>query len=189
MAGRFLICKIAYVCLLTLANTAVADAVIFTGEHKESFNSELAAVRAAADRFNPLSIELDAEFIGAILEREGQYFFSAQQGHRGHDRISLHLRYPANYTLVAFWHTHGAAANERVYFSDFDTRVAKQTGKPFYLADHSGELKVFRPGDPTLSAGKARRLGLPRQSGFAEGEVVQDEFGKLVLICTSFNQG
>lgn len=158
-------------------------------ENSAGFASELEAVRAATNRFNPVSISLDTEFIGAVLRKNGRYFYSAQRGHHGRDRVSLHLFYPGDYELVAFWHTHGAAAAERVFFSDFDTRVVKETGKPFYLADHSGELKVFRPGSHTLSAARAKRLGLPRQAGFARGEKLVDEFGKLVLICTSLVQG
>ncbi len=156
---------------------------------QQGFLSELEAVKAASDRFNPISIAEDTEFIGAILKRNGQYFYSAQRGAPGRDQVSLHFRYPKTYDLVAFWHTHGAEAKERNYFSDFDTRVVEQTGKPFYLSDFSGELKVFKVGNKILNAWQALRKGLPRQSGFAEGEKVRDRFGKLVMICTSLGQG
>lgn len=159
------------------------------GFQDRGYASEVEAVRAAANRFNPVSISEDTEFIGAILQKGSEFFYSAQRGYAGKDQVSLHLRYPRTYKLVAFWHTHGASAYEHLYFSDLDTQVVEKTGLPFYLADFSGELKVFRPGDKTLSLRKARKLGLPIKNGFAIGKTVSDRFGKLVLICTSSIQG
>ena len=149
------------------------------------FASELSAIRAAADRFNPLSISIDTEYIGAILEKDGIYYYTAQRGHKGESQVSLHLRYPAVYRLTAFWHTHGAPASERLYFSDYDTKVVEQTGKAFYLADHSGVLKVFNPGGRTLSLMETRRLGLPRKQGYAKGEKVKDRHGEIVVCNTA----
>lgn len=165
------------------------DNSVIYGLQNTGYSTEVEAVRAAANRFNPVSMHEDTEYIGAILQKGSEYFYSAQRGHAGEDQVSLRLRYPRTYKLVAFWHTHGAAAHERLYFSELDTKVAEQTGLPFYLADFSGELKVFQPGDEKLSLRKARKLGLPIKNGFAIGKTVSDRFGKLVLICTSNIQG
>ena len=60
----------------------------------------------------------------------------------------------------------------------------KQTGKPLYLADFTGALKVFRPEDRVLTGFAALRYGLPEQRGFALGSEVQDSNAALVSIAT-----
>lgn len=162
---------------------------IFGSAQGEGFKSEVDAVLAATNLVNPTSIAEDTEFIGAILKKENAFFYTLQKGNQGQDEVSLHFRYPKHYQLVAFWHTHGAPAAERLYFSDMDTQVTKETGKPFYLADHSGDLKVFRPNSPTMSSWAAKRSGLPAMRGFAKGHVVKNRFGKLVRIRTSTIHG
>lgn len=149
-----------------------------------AFGSELEAVIAATAAVNPRSIREDREFIGAILRRGADFHYSLAPGHAGVDRVSARLAIPAGFELVALWHTHGAAAPERRYFSTVDADLVARTGKPLYLADHTGALRVLQPGAPRLSAAAARRLGLPGRPGFAAGEELCQPDGERVRIPT-----
>ena len=100
------------------------------------------------------------------------------------DRIRARLAVPDGYELVALWHTHGGAAPERRYFSVVDADLVASTGKPLYLADYTGALRVLQPGAPRLSAIAARRLGLPGRSGYARGEQLRRADGEPVRIPT-----
>ena len=153
------------------------------------YDSATAAVVAAANAHNPASIREDREYLGAILERDGRYTWVAAAGIPGRDRIRVRLSVPADAAVVAFWHTHGAARDEHRYFSATDTKLVRRWRVPFYLADHTGRLKVFRPGDPTLSPARARKLGLPRRHGFARGTAVTDGCGEPLLIATTPERG
>ena len=62
--------------------------------------------------------------------------------------------------------------------------MANRFGKPLYLADYKGLLKLFNPGDPTISPISAGRLGLPPERGFATGSVVRDANNRMVRINT-----
>jgi len=153
-------------------------------QSKELFNSELDAVTAASERFNPISIAEDREYMGAILQNKQYYFYTAGQGETGHDQVTVRVKIPAGSSIVAFWHTHGAAEDSRKYFSEIDTELALSWNKPFYLADYTGELKVFSPGDKMISLRKAKRLGLPAKKGFSKGRVVLDQKGRFIQVCT-----
>lgn len=149
-----------------------------TGIHQElstramlslaQYDSELEAVTAAIQRFNPYSIDEDREYLGAIIVNKGKYQFLVARGRPHQDRVTIHLPIPKGADLVAFWHTHGAAGPHRHLFSGVDTQLVRSTGKPFYMANHRGELRVFRDGDPMLSMSAQRRLGLHGR-GYAEG--------------------
>jgi len=149
---------------------------IASSEHctAQFFSSELDAVRAAADIYNPLSIREDREYVGAIFESEGKFHYSVSAASRRTDNWSLAISNVEWDSVRAIWHTHGDASSHHRYFSDADTRSAKKFGLPFYLADYTGYLKVFRSGDKTLSRTAASRLSLPRQSGYAIGQFVRD---------------
>lgn len=148
------------------------------------FSSELAAVIAASDHYNPISIAEDREYMGAILQLSSRFFFTAEAGEQGRDRITVKVRVPNGADIVAFWHTHGREARERRYFSEVDTQLARKWKRPFYLADHTGVLKVFRPEQRVMTARRARSLGLPGKRGFATGQVVADEYGETVQVNT-----
>lgn len=148
------------------------------------FPTELEAVIAAVAIFNPASIREDREYLGGILESGRHYYYTVSPGTRGADRVSARIRLLPAYTVVAFWHTHGAAAPERRYFSEIDTELVRNSDRPFYLGDPTGLLKVYSPGDSTLSAGRAHMLGLPRRSGYAAGTTVRDPDGRVVEIDT-----
>ncbi len=146
------------------------------------FDSELAAVIAATGDVNARSVREDREFLGAIFRRDGAYSYSVAPGQAGRDRIRVRVAIPAGAEVVAFWHTHGGPAPGRQYFSAVDAALVEQTGMPLYLADHSGALRVLRPGDPVLSAFEARRRGLGTGAGFAAGERVRSDAGQPVRI-------
>jgi len=74
--------------------------------------------------------------------------------------------------MQALWHTHGGPGPGREYFSDVDTKLAREIGKPFYLADYTGGLKVFQPTGQTMSFMHARRLGLPAANGYSKGQLI-----------------
>ncbi|MGI9286776.1 MAG: DUF4329 domain-containing protein, partial [Pseudomonadales bacterium] len=123
---------------------------------RATFSSPLAAVMAAENEYNPLSIAQDREFIGAILQHNGLFRYTVGQGLSGEDTVTVRVAVPRGAEIVAFWHTHGAAGHGRRYFSREDTALVNSWNKPFYMADYSGTLRVFNPGDPTMTATKAR---------------------------------
>lgn len=150
-----------------------------------TFSSPLAAVMAAENEYNPLSIAQDREFIGAILLHNGAYSFTVGQGLSGEDTVTVRVAVPRGAEIVAFWHTHGAAGQGRRYFSGVDTALVNSWNKPFYMADYSGTLRVFYPGDPTMTVMKARRLGLGDRTGYAKGRIVETEDNLRARIATS----
>ena len=155
-------------------------------DDKSTFSTELEAVVAATRRFNSDSIAEDREYIGALLRHKshGHYQYTVAAGAVGHDRISAEITTPSGYEVTAFWHTHGAGNGSRHYFSAFDTALVRQWQKPFYLADSSGYLKVFSPGDRIMSSMQARRKGLGHARGSAAGKRVRHQDGELVRIPT-----
>ncbi len=150
-----------------------------------TFSSPLAAVMAAENEYNPLSIAQDREFIGAILQHNGVYRYTVGQGLSGEDTVIVRVAIPRGAEIVAFWHTHGAAGHGRRYFSGVDTALVNSWNKPFYMADYSGTLRVFYPGDPTMTAMKARGLGLGDRTGYAKGRVVETEDNLRARVATS----
>lgn len=150
----------------------------------EYFSSPLAAVVAASNAHNPQSIAQDREFIGAVLLLGGVYRYTVGQGKRGEDTVSVRVAIPRGAEIVAFWHTHGAAGHGRRYFSHIDTALVANWNKPFYMADHSGVLRVFHPGDAVMTAAKSRRLGLGGRAGYAKGTVVRADDGRRARIAT-----
>lgn len=146
------------------------------------FASELDAVRAAANRYNPLSIREDREYMGAIFESDGKFGYTVEASVRRKDKWRLSIPAMEWEKVRAFWHTHGNASPQHRYFSDADTKSVKKFGLPFYLADYTGYLKVFRAGDRTLNSMAADRLNLPRKSGFAIGSYVRDSLNKVVRV-------
>ena len=155
-------------------------------EPASTYSTEIEAVLGACNKFNPVSIEEDREYIGAVLKHksENRYIYTAAAGQQGQDRISAEITIPENYELVSFWHTHGAGDGSRHYFSKFDTSLVKQWEKPLYLADSSGRLKVFKPGDRKMSLQQARKAGLGHARGSATGSLLKDPSGKVLRVKT-----
>ena len=150
------------------------------------FNTETKAVAAATDIYNPLSLEQDREFMGAILRIKDKYIYTVTAGIVGKDTVTIRIPRSSWSQVVAFWHTHGRAEHKNKYFSEVDTNLANKTGKPFYLADYTGALKVFRPGGKTLNRRKAAALGLPGQSGFSRGTQAFDDSNQMIKVNTLF---
>lgn len=153
---------------------------------EESYSSELEAVISASNYFNPLSIEEDREYIGAILKhkRQGHFIYTVSSGESGADQASARIRVPSDYEITAFWHTHGNHHWTRKYFSDVDTQLAKQWKLPFYMAEASGRLRVYQPNAPTLSVMQTRKLGLGSNRGYAKGKSVSVDQRKVKLATT-----
>ena len=150
-----------------------------------SFKSELAAVHAASNLYNPRSIQEDREYMGVILNEAGNFRYTVTPGVRAADGVSIRVPGEDWENVVAIWHTHGAEQSRYQYFSDTDTDLVNSLGKPLYLADYTGKLKVFRAGDGTMGSFRARRLGLPSRAGYAAGSEVMDECNELVSIRVS----
>lgn len=146
--------------------------------HETLYETEIAAVLAAANMYNPLSLREDREYIGAVFRRGEQFGFNVTAGEPGADAVKMRVPQTLMPDIVAFWHTHGGRGQSNRYFSDADTGLAERFDKPFYLADYTGYLKVFNRGDPTLNPYVAMRLGLPMKPGYAIGSFVRDQFNR-----------
>ncbi|MFK8020993.1 MAG: DUF4329 domain-containing protein [Pseudomonadales bacterium] len=138
----------------------------------EVFDSEIGSVSAAMSRFNPHSIESNREYIGAIVEIQGKFRYLVARGLPNQDKVSVHLPVPKNAEIVAFWHTHGAAGPHRHLFSAVDTRLVRSSGKPFYMADAKGDVRVYKPDGAMLSVGEKRRMGIKSTARIARGEYI-----------------
>ncbi len=167
-----------------LAVLTAMDSSSVTAQPVSLYQSELAAVKAAADIYNPLSIREDREYMGTIYIVGDQFAYTVTAGARGANSVALKIPRANWNNTVAFWHTHGDSSSHHRYFSDVDTQTVEKYGKPFYLADYTGFLKVFRPGGRTMSNITARRLGLSYVRGFSTGEFVTDEFNRAVKVNT-----
>lgn len=164
---------------------AVTSSFAVPSSDDNYFLSEQEAVIAAANQYNPLSINEDREYMGAIYESEQGFRFTVKRGSKGSSRIRLELPAEDFDSVVAFWHTHGNAHPSRRYFSDVDTQTAAKYDRPFYLADYTGYLKIYEPGEPLISQTAARRLGLPSVRGYATGRLVTDRLNQAVRIATT----
>lgn len=111
------------------------------------FVSELEAVMHASNLYNPASVRDDREYMGAV--------FRQIRGDK-----------------VVYGYTVGAGHFKRQYFSPTDTQLAEQWQVPFYMAAADGKLRVFRPGEQTLSYRQARLLGLGPVRGSSAGELI-----------------
>ena len=139
------------------------------------FESELDAVVHAMNQYNPLSVEEDREYIGAIYElSNGTYIYSVAPGTVGSDEVSAGIPRIKMARFVAFWHTHGADHWSRRFFSDIDTDLVRHWRLPFYMGSADGRLRVFRPEHKVMSSKQAQRIGLVSGSGYALGEIVGD---------------
>ncbi|UTW44639.1 DUF4329 domain-containing protein [bacterium SCSIO 12696] len=168
------------IALFAFASSSFADE---TRMVTQPYATEVAAVTAAANRFNPNSIRKDKEYMGTILEKDGLFYYTYTVGARGHDEITTLLPDESFGNAVALWQTHGRVSHYNRYFSPSDRNVSEQLNLPFYLADHTGQLKVYNPGDKTLPLRTAQRLGFYAR-GASEGTLVKDDQGNSVAIAT-----
>jgi hypothetical protein len=150
----------------------VVSTSVFAGIGPNDYPSAEAAAHAAGRLYYQQSASEDREFIGGIIRFGVRYTYTVTAGDRGADQVRTTLRLPSGSALVAVWHTHGSPHSSRKYFSAVDTKLVTRLGLPFYLMDPSGKLRVFSPGDSTLSRLQTRRLGLGNQAGYARGHQV-----------------
>lgn len=148
----------------------------------QRFSTPLAAATAAASHYNPISIREGREFLGAIV-RDGDWFaFTTGAGARYSHRVTVRIPIEPGTEVVAFWHTHGRAAAASRYFSEVDVELVKRWRKPFYLADHTGRLKVLRPGSRVSRATRGRHSQLPAGTRYATGNLVRGADGHPVTV-------
>lgn len=169
--------RVRRVFLITLMMLGMAESESATlldpSNPAEGFPTVVSTVKAASDRYNPDSIDKDREHYGVILRRAGipaRYFYTHAVAPRGRDDFRLRVPRGSGYHLVAIWHTHGRRDERHRYFSPQDARTANQLRLPFFLADYTGVLKVFRPGDPVLV-----RYGTSVIGPIAVGRIVESE--------------
>lgn len=182
LLGSFLTTEVAAAIRSASISQSAAEGVM-------KYATQVEAVAAATNLYNPLSIADDVEYMGVILADATGYRYTVARGERGKDSISIRIPKAEWGNVVAFWHTHGKAESHYRYFSDIDTELTERTGIPFYLADYTGRLKVFNPGDNTLARGVAIRLGLPASRGFALGNEVRDQQNEVVKVSTRLQEG
>jgi hypothetical protein len=140
---------------IALLTIALIDGLSHADENR--FATEIAAVIAASNLYNPTSIVEDREYMGAVLRDGDGYLYTVSAGQQRRDKITVKIEILPGFELIALWHTHGAPASERKYFSKVDTRLAEKLQIPFYLADFTGLLKIFEPGMPR-GRGKGRKV-------------------------------
>jgi len=151
----------------------------------EGYASMDEAVIAASDRFNADSIRFNREHVGGILKcADKGYFYTHGVGGEGIAPVQFSIPQTQKCKLSAVWHTHGGNFEDRAFFSPSDTGTAEATDKPIYMADYTGTLRVFFPGDKKMSRNSRKRrgamLGLPR--GTAQGSIVRDGAGMDIRI-------
>ena len=149
------------------------------------YDSELTAVIAASNRFNADSIRRNREHVGAVLRCGQGVYYTHGVGADHQAPVEFTVAKPKRCRLLALWHTHGAEAPDRNFFSPADTQSADRLRVPIYMTNHTGLLKVYRPGGRKLAV-KGSRFGLlPIPRGTAEGKVVKDSNGAPIIIQTT----
>jgi len=143
--------------VLTIAFLVLPWSYGLAQTEENRYATEIAAVIAASNLYNPTSIVEDREYMGAVLRDGDRYLYTVSAGQQRRDKITVKIEIRPGCELIALWHTHGAPASERKYFSKVDTRLAEKLQIPFYLADFTGLLKIFEPGMPR-GLGKGRKV-------------------------------
>jgi hypothetical protein len=156
------------------------------GVPSDGFPSINAAVIAASNRFNPESVANNQEHVGGVLRCRGAGFlYTHGKGEAGVPSVRFSVTVRPGCELVALWHTHGARQDHKRYFSPTDTRTAESIGVPFYMANHTGALRVFEPGDRVFTKKRvAGSLSQVLPKGSAWGSAVVDNEDNRVRIAT-----
>ncbi|KEI71445.1 DUF4329 domain-containing protein [Endozoicomonas elysicola] len=183
------------VCVLLLSTNVISDTsqqhlIQVPTFYPAPFDSELATAVAAAERYNPDSIKEDREYIGGVFKHRqtSLYYYSVIPGKPGKNQITATLQFPDSLELIAIWHTHGNGKGTYLFFSQQDVILATRLGIPIYLADSSGFLKKFTPGDLMMSRYQARRQGLGYKKGYAKGIKMKKQSGQFIKIPTFHHQ-
>ena len=178
-----------------VTNAMVHDVTVVLGVHCQigtevvpgsgrfgSFSGVQEAAEAATNVYNPVSMLEDREYMGAILRHhdKDEYVYTVGAGKRGADQVTVRIQIPKGFAVAAFWHTHGEAGASRHLFSEGDTSLVEQLQVPLFLADYTGDLKVYSPDDHTLWL-----HGIPVGGDFGRGQEVRDwKSGDTVTIGT-----
>jgi hypothetical protein len=172
--------------LIELSNVRVSSKLVVDEQVPEDgFDTVLEAVVAASNRYNPDSVALDREHVGAILKcRPAGYFYTHGTGAPGEAPVTFAVTRPKTCKLAALWHTHGSQAPDRTYFSPEDTAAANALQRPIYMTNHTGRLYVYRPGQRTIVPYGSRHGFVPISAGTAEGTVLKDRRGRSIRIAT-----
>lgn len=136
-----------------------------------TFATELAILQTLSTCYATRSADEDREYFAAILRAADGFVFVVDAGRHGVDEVSLRFTPKHGEVFVALWHTHGAQGLLRDFFSPTDTALVKRLCVPFYLTSPSGDLRVFRPGDPVRSPPRNRATVRP-PTGAAVGTVL-----------------
>jgi len=179
----------------TLSSAIVRERMIVHGVHCQlgtevvpgsgrfgSFDGVQETAEAATNVYNPVSMLEDREYMGAILRHHDndEYVYTVGAGERGADQVTVRIQIPEGFALAAFWHTHGEAGASRHLFSEGDTSLVEQWQVPLFLADYTGELKVYSPEHHTLWL-----HGIPIGGDLGMGQEVRDwKSGDTVTIGT-----
>jgi len=130
------------------------------------------AVVEVVNKYNPVSVREDTEYMGMVVKKGNEYTTTATKGVRGAGNVTILLNVPCDGEVVALWHSHGGEGLGRKYYSAMDSAVVTKYQLPFYMVDHTGTLRVLVPGHNTISLLQAEKIGLGRISGTAKGQFV-----------------
>ncbi|MEM9623672.1 MAG: DUF4329 domain-containing protein [Pseudomonadota bacterium] len=159
------------------------------------FADQLSTVIAASNRYNADSIARNREHVGAILKRKLRkptpesgsvgYFYTHGVGADHQAPVEFAIAKPKRCELIALWHTHGAEASDRHYFSPEDVRSADDLDVPIYMTNFTGRLKVYKPGQRKIGYRRVSRDGsLPMPRGAANGKLLSHTDGSSIRIRT-----
>lgn len=169
---------------VSAGNTVRSKMVVDSAVPALGYSSEVEAVIAATNRYNPASVRDNREHVGGIVRCPGRRFFythGAGQKHIAPVRFTVSIKKGCQ--LVALWHTHGGRKEHRKYFSPTDTKTARLLKKPFYMADYRGALSVFYPDDEVMKSGAMAFRGKPPR-GSSAGRRVLGVDGQEIHIAT-----
>lgn len=144
------------------------------------------AVIEAANRYNPDSIVHNREHVGGILVcTDGRTLFTHGVGDPDKAPVPFSVPRPSHCQLEALWHTHGARGDFKTMFSAADTHSSNSIGRPIYMVDHTGTLRVFEPGAKTSGRQRRNKSSIVRlDEGVPAGKIVRNRSGKRIEIRT-----
>lgn len=148
------------------------------------FTSVEDAVIHAARQYNADSVQHNREHVGGVLRCEdGRYVYTHGVGARNQVPVVFSVVQTKSCRLHALWHTHGSPGRDKSHFSPSDTQAAIQVGKPIYLVDPKGVVRVFSPDDPMTIRVKNSLSNISQGKG-AWGTVVKDNASTSIEVAT-----
>lgn len=136
---------------LMLSTAVAADPPVTGVANSTAYDSIEEAVIAA---FEPLVQPFAKEEVGgAIIERDGQFYFTQAVSIGVRSRLDLAVELRKGDTLVALYHTHPLQVSTNALslklleqFSADDMRIARELNVRSYIAEEAGRtLRVFDP--------------------------------------------